>query len=195
MRGIKPRLGHLSSETTGAQGEGLCVRTVTPMRWRRVGWRVRHRLYVHVVWTTRDRAPLLDAKVARFLWRFLRDVVRQERAVVLALGMVSTHVHLLLRIHPMTSMPRLLQRLKGGSAVIGTREKHAHPEPLRWSKGYGIVSVSPAAVENVRRYVREQHLHHPEQAIPGWPPPEPENRIPSARARMLAGQELQRAGP
>ena len=78
MRGVKPRLGHLSSETTGAQGEGLCVRTVTPMRWRRVGWRVRHRLYVHVVWTTRGRAPLLDAKVARFLWRFLRDVVRQS---------------------------------------------------------------------------------------------------------------------
>jgi putative transposase len=150
---------------------------------------MRHRLYAHVVWTTRDRAPLLDAKVARFLWRFLRDVARQKRAVVLQLGVVRTHVHLLLRVHPTTSLPRLLQRLKGGSVVIGTREKHAHPEPLRWSKGYGIMSVSPTTVEHVRRYVRTQHLHHPEQALPGWPPPEPENRVPAARARMLASSE------
>jgi REP element-mobilizing transposase RayT len=195
MRGVKPRLGHLSSETTGVHDDRSCVRTVTPVRRRRVDWRVHHRLYVHVVWTTRDRAPRLDAKVAGFLWRFLRDVARQERAVVLDLGFVSTHVHLLLRLHPTTSLPRLLQRLKGGSAVIGTRESHAHPDPLRWSKGYGVVSVSPAAVENVRRYVREQHLHHPEQAIPDWPPPEPENRVPAARARMLASEEREGTGP
>jgi REP element-mobilizing transposase RayT len=120
------------------------------------------------------------------LWRFLRDIVRQERAVVLALGLVSTHVHLLLRIHPTTSVPRLLQRLKGGSAVIGTRENHARPEPLRWGKGYSIISVSPTAVESVRDYVRAQHRHHPELAIPGWPPVEPENRIPAARERRRA---------
>jgi REP element-mobilizing transposase RayT len=122
------------------------------------------------------------------LWRLLRDVARQERAVALELGIVRTHVHLLLRIHPTTALPRLFQRLKGGSAVIATRERHAHPEPLRWSRGYGIVWVSPTAVESVRRYVRTQHLHHPEQAIPGWPPSEHENRIPAARDRMLARQ-------
>jgi REP element-mobilizing transposase RayT len=66
---------------------------------------MRHRLYAHVVWTTRDRAPLLDARMARFLWRFLRDVARQERAVVLGLGLVRTHVHLLLRLHPTTRCP------------------------------------------------------------------------------------------
>jgi putative transposase len=150
---------------------------------------MRHRLYAHVVWTTRDRAPLLDARIARFLWRFLRDVARQERAVVLQLGLVRTHVHLLLRLHPTTPLPRLLQRLKGGSAVIGTREKHANPDPLRWSKGYGITSVSPTAVERVRQYLRTQQLHHPDDAIPGWPPAAPENRIPNARARMLRARE------
>jgi putative transposase len=156
---------------------------------------VRSRLYAHVVWTTRERAPILDAKIARFLWRFLRDVARQERAAVLALGMVRTHVHLLLRLHPTTALPRLLQRLKGGSAVIASREKHAHPEPLRWGKGYGIVSVSPTAVESVRRYVGTQHLRHPEQAIPGWPPIEPENRIPRARERMLGSADQRRTNP
>jgi REP element-mobilizing transposase RayT len=147
---------------------------------------MRHRLYAHVVWTTRERTPALNERIARFLWRFLRDVARQERSVVLEMGIVRTHVHLVIRTHPTTSLPRLIQRLKGGSAVIATREQHAHPEPLRWSKGYGIASVSPTAVTRVRQYVRTQHLHHPEQAIPGWPPREHENRIPAARARLAA---------
>jgi hypothetical protein len=79
-----------------------------------------------------------------------------------------------------------MQRLKGGSAVIATRERHAHPDPLRWSKGYGIVSVSQGAVERVRSYVRSQYLRHPDQAIPGWPPAQSENRLPAARDRLLA---------
>ena len=74
---------------------------------------VTHRLYCHVVWTTRNRQPILDAGLARFLCGFLRAVARQERARVLEIGMVATHVHLLIRIHPATELSRLLQRLAG----------------------------------------------------------------------------------
>ena len=187
MRGVKPRLGQLSSETTVEwewyAGQGNETTGDGPPRY---AVPVRHRMYVHVVWTTRGRSPLINLPVARFLWRFLRDIARQERAVVLSLGIVRTHVHLLVRLHPTTRIPRLMQRLKGGSAVIATRERHAHPDPLRWSKGYGIVSVSLGAVERVRSYVRSQHLRHPNQAIPGWPPPQSENRLPAARGRLLA---------
>ncbi len=34
---------------------------------------VRHRLYVHLVWTTRGRERLIDPDLARFLCRFLRE--------------------------------------------------------------------------------------------------------------------------
>ena len=73
---------------------------------------------MHVVWATRNRAPLLDAGLARFLDRFLRVIAREERALVLEIGMVRTHVHVLLRTHPMTMIPRLLQRLKGASSGL-----------------------------------------------------------------------------
>ena len=45
------------------------------------------RIYCHIVWGTRDRAPLIDAGLARFR--------------------------------------RLLQRLKGGSATIASKEHHS----------------------------------------------------------------------
>ena len=130
---------------------------------------MRHRIYAHLVWTTRDRACLIDLRVARFLDRFLRDVARQERALVLEAGIVQNHLHLLIRQHPTTDVPRLPQRLKGGSAIIADKERHA-TVPLRWARGYTIESVSRHTLADARSYVRDQPLRHPEWAIPGWLP-------------------------
>ena len=132
---------------------------------------MRHRIYAHLVWTTRDRARLIDRRAATFLNRFLRDVARQERALVLEVGIVQNHLHLLIRQHPLTNVPRLLQRLKGGSAIIGDREHHTSV-PLRWARGYTIESVSRHSLAGARAYVRNQAKRHPTEAIPGWEVPE-----------------------
>lgn len=126
-----------------------------------------HKLFVHLTWTTRDRAPLIDATLARFLTQFLRRVGTQERARVLEIGMVADHVHLLVRLHPTTTIPRLLQRMKGGSAVLGTTPTKGHPG-LRWAKGYAIHSVNPKQLGAVRDYLRDQPRHHFTVAIAGW---------------------------
>lgn len=126
-----------------------------------------HKLFVHIAWTTRDRAPLIDTTLARFLTQFLRRVGTQERARVLEIGLVNDHVHLLVRLHPCTVIPRLLQRMKGGSAVLGVTPTPGH-QGLRWEKGYSIHSVNPKQLFALRRYLRNQPSHHPERAIPGW---------------------------
>ena len=130
---------------------------------------MRHRLYIHLVWTTREREAMIVPDTAVFLDRFIRSICRQERALVLALGMVRDHVHVLLRIHPTTDIPRLVQRLKGGSSVVANRESPVGRGRLRWAKGYSVESVSPRQVEGARAYVLAQGTHHPTLAIPGWP--------------------------
>ena len=137
-----------------------------------------HRLYYHIVWTTRDRRSDISRDIAEFLERVLRSIAEQERAQVLELGMVTTHLHLLVRAHPMTSIPRLLQRLKGASAALAGRELNLPTDrQLRWAAGCTIQSVSPGQLENVARYVRNQPERHPHDVIPGWSPvratPEP----------------------
>jgi REP element-mobilizing transposase RayT len=78
-----------------------------------------HRLYLHLVWSTRDRAPLITADRAVFLCRFLRGTARHHRAYVLELGMVATHVHVLLRVHPATALSRGLLGIECGGAKPG----------------------------------------------------------------------------
>ena len=130
---------------------------------------MRHRIFAHIIWTTRDRAPAIDRAGAELLWRMLPRIARQERALVLEIGIVRTHVHLLIRLHPTTAIPRLMQRMKGGTSVLANRGGTAHHE-LRWARGYNITSVHPAGIQAVRQYVRNQHLRHPAESIPDWPP-------------------------
>jgi len=124
------------------------------------------RLCFHVVWTTRDRRPLLDRRAADFLGRYLRSVARQERARVLALGVVRTHVHVLLSAATTTYLPRLMQRFKGGSSVLINREGHTDGNvPVRWEKGYAIHTISWRGLRAVRAYVESQARRHPDEEI------------------------------
>lgn len=127
-----------------------------------------HRLYLHLAWTTRDREPLIDATRAVFLCRFLRSSARHHRSYVLEVGLVSTHVHLLLRTHPTTEFSRLVQALKSGSAAVANKELPAGPAPLRWAAGYSVSSVSASGLDQVRAYLRAQPERHPAECIVGW---------------------------
>jgi putative transposase len=130
---------------------------------------MRARLYYHLTWTTRLRAATIDPSIALFLGRYLPAIARQERALLLELGIVRTHVHVLFEANPSTQLPRFVQRLKGGSSALARKEGHAPQNgSFGWTKGYRIETVSPRAVPAVRAYVREQAKHHPREAIPGW---------------------------
>ena len=125
-----------------------------------------HRIFVHLVWTTLERCPLIDADRAACLERLLPVVAREESARLHGVGIVSTHLHILLRVHPRFDAARFVQRAKSVSALICRREEIGDPQrPLRWAKGYSITSVSPGAVRRVLRYLHDQPAHHPQEAI------------------------------
>ena len=112
---------------------------------------------------------LLDLGRAEYLAENLPIIARQERAHLLTIGVVSTHVHLLLRLHPTTQLPRLLQRMKGGTARALSTSTPDQAAPVRWAKGYSVTSVGPRALGQAAAYVQSQPRHHPAEAIPGWP--------------------------
>jgi putative transposase len=145
---------------------------------------MRHRLFIHLIWTTRFRAPQIDDRVAAYLATNLPIIARQERARVLELGIVRTHLHMLVRMHPTTDLPRMTQRMKGGTAMALNR---IYPRlELFWAKGYDVETINSRILATVQAYVRNQHHHHPNDAIRGWPPdsaahqPNGINRAPHA---------------
>jgi putative transposase len=101
-------------------------------------------------------------------------MARKERAYILEIGMVQTHVHLLARLHPTVAVSTLVKRLKGASSAVATKEGLGGEERLYWAKGYSVTSVSGRGLDSVRVYLRSQATHHPHEAIVGWEGDTPE---------------------
>ncbi|MFQ5426989.1 MAG: IS200/IS605 family transposase [Gaiellales bacterium] len=119
-------------------------------------------VFLHLTWTTIDRRPLVGEDEARFLKRFLPAEAQRHGAQVIALGIVSDHVHVLLRPPPHFDIPRLVQGLKGASARVANRDGVGRAG-LRWSRGYDARSVSPQHISAVATYVRNQVRRHPDR--------------------------------
>jgi len=122
-------------------------------------------IYALLTWTTRDRAPLIDAAGASFLRTFLPRAAELHGTQVLAVSVVQNHVHLLLLLDGLLDIPKLVQRLKGASSRIANRDGVLGNVRLRWANGYDLRSVSPRGVPAAQAYLARQALHHPGLAI------------------------------
>ena len=128
-------------------------------------------LYVHLVWATWDRAPLITAEVLEVIDRAIRHECVQLGADVVAFGGVADHVHLLVRIPARLSVTELVKQVKGASShLLNNRLKI----PFKWQGGYGAFTVSKSALPRARAYVLNQQQHHEYgTALAGAELPEP----------------------
>jgi putative transposase len=62
-------------------------------------------LFYHLVWATKDRAPLLTAEVEPILHGLLRSKAVRLGAQVFALNGIEDHVHLIASIPPSLPSP------------------------------------------------------------------------------------------
>ena len=116
-------------------------------------------LYLHLVWATWDRAPLITPALVRPLYRALASLAEQQGCTLIALNGMPDHVHLLLGLPTTISIADLVQRLKGTSAHFVNEQLHPAP-PVRWQGSYGAYTVSRRDVTRLAEYVKRQPEHH-----------------------------------
>ena len=127
-----------------------------------------HKIFLHLTWSTYRRQPMIDAATHDFLMGYFRKIAIQERVTIIALTMVRTHVHLLLRSSPRIDVSRLVQFLKGGSSHAANRQP-TNVLGLRWNPEYSVTSVSPRLVKAAVEYIQSQDRRHPDERILGRP--------------------------
>lgn len=110
-------------------------------------------IFIHCVFSTKDRRPLIPAERTSELYAYLGGIARGEGFSLLAAGGTANHVHLLFALPAPDSLARLVQKLKGSSSRwMG--------DDFSWQEGYGAFSVSPSQVEVVESYIQNQEEHH-----------------------------------
>ena len=116
-------------------------------------------ILVHVVFSTKNRDPVLGESVRPDLHSYVGGIVGKIDGVLLKVGSVADHVHLLIS-HPRTCAPaELVQEIKTGSSKW-LKTRGSRYAAFHWQSGYGIFSVSPSHRADVEQYLANQAEHH-----------------------------------
>jgi putative transposase len=74
-------------------------------------------LLYHIVYATKERAPLITKTLRPRLHEYLGGTVRGLGGVALEVSGTADHVHILARLGPTISVSEFLSKLKSGSSV------------------------------------------------------------------------------
>jgi REP element-mobilizing transposase RayT len=115
-------------------------------------------VYVHFVWATWDRHPLLTEHVRPRVYNCIRGECARMKAEVVAIGGVEDHVHVLVRVPATISLSMIVKQLKGVSSHMVNHTTEG--TTFKWQGGYGAFSVSRRLLPRARDYVLHQEERH-----------------------------------
>jgi REP element-mobilizing transposase RayT len=117
------------------------------------------RLYVHLVFSTKHREPLLLSPTRQQMHAYLAAVLKNQDSPALKVGGTSDHVHALFRLSKNSSLAKIVEEIKTSSSKWVKTQGRTLAN-FYWQSGYGGFSVSPAEVEEVAEYIAQQEAHH-----------------------------------
>lgn len=116
-------------------------------------------LYLHYVWSTYRRAPLLDPDMEQPVYACIQGEAHRSGCEVIAIGGTADHVHVAVRMDPTVPAASLVKRMKSASSHL-VRRTLRPGEGFRWQTGYGVFSFSRSHRDRVIGYLHRQKEHH-----------------------------------
>lgn len=117
-------------------------------------------VYIHLVFSTKDRRPLLRDKAGReALHSYLGGVSKQLDCPPIQVGGVEDHIHLLARFGRTITQAEWVKELKRVSN-LWLKERDREFGDFEWQGGYADFSVSQSNLEQVKQYIARQEEHH-----------------------------------
>src|SRR5215210_6720713 len=119
-------------------------------------------LLYHIVYATKERAPLITNTLRPRLHEYLGGTVRGLDGIALEVNGTNDHVHVLAKLRPTISVSEFLSKLKSASSGWAKRQTNGR---FAWQARFGAFTVSESQVHRVRLYIRNQQEHHRKQCF------------------------------
>ncbi|MGH9596178.1 MAG: IS200/IS605 family transposase [Edaphobacter sp.] len=119
---------------------------------------------VHVIFSTKDRVPVLDVSVRFALYAYLATVARNAKCECYRVGGVADHVDLAVRLSRTATVAEVVEQLKSSSSKWLKTQSPALSK-FAWQRGYGAFSVGPADLNSLIGYIDSQEAHHRKQTF------------------------------
>jgi len=117
------------------------------------------KLFYHIVWSTKNREPLLTSDVEAVVHTLLRNKATALEAVVFALNGTADHVHLVVSIPPKIAVAKFVGQVKGVASTVFNKSDR-QGRVLFWQEEYGVFSFDAKRLPNYVAYVQRQKEHH-----------------------------------
>jgi REP element-mobilizing transposase RayT len=115
--------------------------------------------YIHLVFSTKYREPLIDEAIESELYAYLGGICNQLECQPIKIGGFTDHIHILCMLSKKTALMKLVEELKSHSSKW-IKTKGENYLNFYWQGGYGAFSVNPAEMDVVVRYIENQKEHH-----------------------------------
>jgi REP element-mobilizing transposase RayT len=117
------------------------------------------RCWLHLIWTTLDREPMLTKAAAVKGSGFLNSYAKEKGIYMKINYFNAEHVHTLIDLSTNMAIEDVVKLLKGSSSHWINEHKLLRGR-FSWGRGYGAFSVSPSQVNRVASYIAGQKEHH-----------------------------------
>ena len=121
-------------------------------------------IYLHVVFSTKHREPLIDPTWEARLYSVIGSTLRTVKCTLLAAGGVEDHVHLLVSMARDLSTSVMVRNVKTDSSKW-IHDTYPALTQFHWQDGYAAFSVSHSQMGAVRAYIANQKEHHRKQSF------------------------------
>ncbi|HYW74298.1 MAG TPA: IS200/IS605 family transposase [Pyrinomonadaceae bacterium] len=117
------------------------------------------RVWIHFVWSTRDRRALLQDEIRLKIFHHIRENARQKGIYIDFINGYVDHVHCLISLGTDQTIEKIMQLIKGESS-FWINKNHLCKTKFGWQDEYFAVSVSETNLDRVRKYIANQEEHH-----------------------------------
>jgi len=117
-------------------------------------------LLYHVIFSTKERRPLLKRKELReLLWPYMAGIATNLGGHALKIGGHDDHAHALLRIPAKVAVSDFVGSFKANASRF-INEQGGPLSNFHWQDGYGAFTVSQSMAGVVADYIERQEEHH-----------------------------------
>ena len=125
------------------------------------------KVYIHFVWSTKNRYPFLRTKEMRLkVWNHIRENAKEKGIFIDFINGYNDHCHCLVSLGVDQTIQKVMQLIKGESSFWINKQgllvdlPSAEIEKFEWQDEYFAVSVSESMLVIVRNYIKNQEQHH-----------------------------------
>ncbi|MBK5277443.1 MAG: transposase [Bacteroidia bacterium] len=117
------------------------------------------KVYIHYIWATKNREPLINKELKPILLRHIKENSIKKGIFIDTVNCVEDHIHMLISLGTEQTIAKTAMLIKGESSYWVNKQGLVKSK-FEWQDEYIALSVSYSAVDKVRAYIINQEEHH-----------------------------------